>query len=76
MVKVTPGQQTELIHEHPKIFTPSSGAWGRQGCTTVRLAGANAATVRSAMLLAWQAAMDRPATKRRAAAPRRGRVQR
>lgn len=76
MVKVTPGQQAELIREHPRTFTPSSGAWGRQGCTNVALAAASAPAVRGAMLLAWQAAMDRPPAKRRAAAARGGRVRR
>lgn len=27
MVKITPEQQAVLLHEHPKAFVPSPGAW-------------------------------------------------
>ena len=37
MVKLTPEQQAEFLREHPAMFTPSAGAWGRQGCTNVVL---------------------------------------
>jgi hypothetical protein len=30
------------------------GAWGRRGCTSVRLEKAGEATVRDALLLAWR----------------------
>ncbi len=56
MVKVTPEQQQELMREHPTAFTPASGAWGRQGCTMVRLSAVNEETLGDAMTLAWQAA--------------------
>ena len=32
MVKLTPDQQQQFVHEHPDTFAPESGAWGRQGC--------------------------------------------
>jgi hypothetical protein len=54
MVKLTPEQQREYIHEHPGVFTPESGAWGRQGCTRVRLDAVDAETLGEAMTLAWQ----------------------
>lgn len=54
MVKLTPEQQRVFLREYPLVFEPSPGAWGRQGCTTVTLAAADTATVRSAMLLAWE----------------------
>jgi hypothetical protein len=54
MVKVTPGEQRELMRAHPDVFVPSSGAWGRQGCTNVRLAVADERTVRAAIVLAWE----------------------
>src|ERR1700741_3492698 len=38
MVKLTPEQQQEFLREGLDAFVPSSGAWGRQGCTDVRLA--------------------------------------
>jgi hypothetical protein len=67
MVKVTPDEQQALMREHPDVFVPSSGAWGRQGCTNVRLKSARTPTVRGAMLLAWQEAiaMKAPKKKRR-----------
>ena len=48
------------------MFEPSTGAWGRQGCTDVRLEAADRATVRGAMVLAWEGvAAKAPAKKRR-----------
>lgn len=63
MVKVSPDEQRELLALKPAMFEPSPGAWGRQGCTTVILATADAATLRQAMTLAWEAALARPAPR-------------
>ena len=63
MVKLTPEQQQEFIRSDPDTFEPASGAWGRQGCTTVRLSTADEATVGEAMTLAWQGTA-RPPRKR------------
>ena len=30
MVKLTPDQQQQVMHEDPGTFTPENGAWGRQ----------------------------------------------
>jgi len=60
MVKLTPEEQREFMRLHPRMFAPASGAWGRQGCTTVHLAAADRPTVRSAMLLAWQHVVEQP----------------
>ena len=54
MVKVEPAEQQALMTGHPGVFVPSAGAWGRQGCTNVRLARASRATVRAALTLAWE----------------------
>jgi hypothetical protein len=54
MVTLTPGQQRECIAANPDAFEPASGAWGRQGCTMVRLASVDEETVGEAMTLAWQ----------------------
>jgi hypothetical protein len=72
MVRLTPDQQHLFVRDKPATFTPENGAWGRQGCTRVRLAHADEETVGEAMTLAWQNA----ATRRRqpgpgAARPRR-----
>jgi len=57
MVKLTPGQQQEFTDANPSTFEPASGAWGRQGCTMVRLNGVEEGTLGEAMTLAWQNAV-------------------
>ena len=47
MVKLTPDQQQEFVRAHPTTFEPASGAWGRQGCTTVQLNAVDEATLGS-----------------------------
>jgi hypothetical protein len=54
MVKLTPEQQRHFIRDHPGAFEPENGAWGRQGCTRVRLKAVDAETLGAAMTLAWQ----------------------
>ena len=54
MVKLTPDQQQEFIRADATTFVPASGAWGRQGCTTVRLDLIDEDTLGQAMTLAWQ----------------------
>ena len=68
MVKLTPEQQGEFIRNDPDTFEPASGAWGRQGCTMVRLAKADETTVGEAMTLAWQAVATQTAPRKRKAA--------
>ena len=65
MVKLTPEEQAVLLREHPKTFEPSPGAWGRQGCTNVKLATADTRAVRGAARLAWEAVMAAPPPKAR-----------
>lgn len=60
MVKITPDQQAVFLREHPAMFAPSPGAWGRGGCTDVDLARARVPAVRTAMQLAWEGVMTRP----------------
>jgi hypothetical protein len=74
MVKLTPDEQSRFVEEHPALFTPENGAWGRQGCTRVDFAAADEETLGDALTLAWQQAMRLPpaAPRRpRRAAPRR-----
>jgi hypothetical protein len=54
MVKLTPEEQAALIASAAQAFHPASGAWGRRGCTIVRLRQAKSPTVRHALLLAWR----------------------
>lgn len=60
MVKLTPEQQAVFLHEHAAMFAPSPGAWGRGGCTDVRLERARVPAVRAAMQLAWEVVMQKP----------------
>jgi hypothetical protein len=53
MVKLTPEQQEEFVASEPKIFVPVTGAWGRKGCTGVRLASATKAKLQPAIAAAW-----------------------
>jgi hypothetical protein len=52
MVKLTQDQQRTFIRKAPRVFTPCSGAWGRQGCTNVHLASAEKSILQSALELA------------------------
>ena len=54
MVKLTPEQQQEFMSTDDDVFAPASGAWGRQGCTTVRLALVDEDKLGEAMTLALQ----------------------
>jgi len=54
MVKLTPEQQERFIREHPAMFHPAAGEWGRQGSTMVTLADAKEDVLGEAMTMAWQ----------------------
>jgi hypothetical protein len=54
MVKLTPEQQSMLVEAEPDIFRPVPGGWGKSGSTNVRLAKADAKTLRSALSMAWR----------------------
>ena len=70
MVKLAPEEQAVLLRDHPKTFEPSAGAWGRQGCTNVRLATADTRAVRAAARLAWEGVMAaKPPKVRKAKRP-------
>ncbi len=44
----------EQVHiGHPDFRVAVKGAWGRRGCTNVRLSKAKAAAVRGALIAAW-----------------------
>jgi hypothetical protein len=71
MVKLSPEQQREFVARDGQAFAPENGAWGRQGCTAVRLDAVDAELLGEAMTLAWQnVARSQP----RAGAKRRGRT--
>ena len=53
-LKLTPEQQSMLVDAEPEIFRPVPGGWGKQGYTNVRLATADATTLKSALGMAWK----------------------
>ncbi len=78
MVKLTPEQQRRFLHDDPKAFSPEAGAWGRKGCTRVRIDAVDEETLGEALTLAWQnvIALGAPsrgsrAKRARKAAPRK-----
>ena len=65
MVKLTPDEQQEFVRDYPAAFVPENGAWGRQGCTAVRLDAIGEDALGHAMTLAWRSgAADRPRPRR------------
>jgi len=46
---LTPDQQALLIETTPDVFAPVPGGWGARGWTRVRLAAADAATLKAAL---------------------------
>lgn len=54
MVRLPPAEQQRLVRLRPEVFEPAAGAWGRSGCTYVRLKGARVAEVRQAIQAAWR----------------------
>jgi hypothetical protein len=69
MVKLLPEQQQMLVAAEPAMFVPVNGTWGLRGATGVRLAEADARTMRSALAMAWRnVTAPKPRKARRAAA--------
>jgi hypothetical protein len=59
MIKLTAEQQDEFVQRHPHVFKPESGAWGRQGCTAVRLNAVDEDTLGKVMTLAWRSVVSK-----------------
>ncbi len=53
VVNLSPEEQNKFVRARPKAFVPAKGAWGRSGSTQVHLESINKATLRDAMLAAW-----------------------
>jgi hypothetical protein len=54
MVKLTPEQQHYYSKDHPEVFVPARGAWGREGATSVHLKAVSKETLRKAISAAWR----------------------
>lgn len=71
MVKLTPDQQQEFVRKYPAAFKPENGAWGRDGCTAVRLDAVDDETLGEALTLARRGVPERSKAQRTAKPPRR-----
>ena len=54
MVKLTPEQQAEFVHDYPEVFSPCAGKWGEQGATNVELRKARNTVIQRALEAARQ----------------------
>ena len=54
MVKLTADQQATFVETYPTVFQPVNGAWGRRGCTYVRLEQASEPVAYRALVVAWR----------------------
>lgn len=62
MVKLTPVEQEMFVKAQPNVFNPFAGAWGRRGCTNVRLKSARKPGLRPALEAAWRLAAPKTLT--------------
>ena len=54
MVKLSPEEQHYFSKDHPEVFIPVKGAWGRRGATSVILKSAKREILRRAIHAAWR----------------------
>jgi len=54
MVKLSPEDQHYFSKDHPDIFVPVKGTWGRRGATSVHLKPAEKEILAKAILAAWR----------------------
>jgi hypothetical protein len=66
MVALTPEDQVSFVAMTPEAFAPVKGRWGEQGATSVILRHATVPTVRAALAAAYEARVNKTATRRRA----------
>lgn len=73
MVRLTPDQQEVFVARSPDAFAPESGAWGRQGCTSVRLEVVEEEVLGEAMTLAWKEGVEEGGPSRKSHRRKTGR---
>ena len=54
MVKLSPEDQHYFSKDHPDVFIPVKGAWGKLGATSVHLKAAKKETLTKAIQAAWR----------------------
>jgi hypothetical protein len=67
MVVLPLDQQERFVREHPSVFQPENGAWGRAGCTRVLFGSVDEETLGEAVTLAWQNSLAKGPTRSKAA---------
>jgi hypothetical protein len=63
MVKVSPEDQHYLSQDHPGVFIPVNGLWGRRGATSVQLNAVREDVLRKAIQAAWRNAAPKQLLK-------------
>lgn len=58
---LTPEAQAEFVAEHPEIFLPVAGGWGRNGATHLHLAAASEDVLAGALRTAWKLRVEQNA---------------
>lgn len=81
-LKLTPELQQMLIAEHPNLFRPIKGGWGRMGMTHIRLEHASERQLTDALHSAWRLRVEmnqkgtsrlkKPAKKKGPTKPKKG----
>jgi hypothetical protein len=54
MVKLSPEDQHYFANDHPDVFIPVKGTWGRRGATSVYLKAAKKEALAKALQAAWR----------------------
>jgi hypothetical protein len=54
MVKLSPEDQHNFSKDHPEVFIPVKGTWGRRGATSVELQAASLEVGTRAIAAAWR----------------------
>ncbi len=65
MVKLTPEQQDMVVAAEPAVFSAVNGVWGQRGYTRIHLPAADAATMKSALAMAWRNVMAKTGKKKK-----------
>jgi hypothetical protein len=54
MVKLSPEDQHYFSRDHPEVFVPVKGAWGRRGATSVHIKAVRKEVLSKAIQAAWR----------------------
>lgn len=71
VVSLSPEVQRRFLDQHPDVFVPQAGAWGRQGWTGIVIDAADEEAVGEALTEAWQSCRSRGRTSAASTRPRK-----